>query len=93
MMKLIIQIPCYNEEATLGVTLKALPRAVPGIDVAEWLVVDDGSTDATIEVAKSYGVHHVVALQRPQGLSKAFMAAIRSRFGASTTNRSCGSPS
>jgi glycosyltransferase involved in cell wall biosynthesis len=80
--KLIIQIPCYNEEATLGVTLKALPRAVPGIDIVEWLVVDDGSVDATVEVAKSHGVHHVVALQRHQGLSKAFMAGLEASLKA-----------
>jgi len=80
--KLIVQIPCYNEEATLGVTLKALPRTVPGIDIVEWLVVDDGSTDATVKVAKSHGVHHVVALQRHQGLSKAFMAGLEAGLKA-----------
>ena len=82
MTKLIVQIPCYNEEATLGVTLKALPRTVPGIDIVEWLVVDDGSTDATVKVAKSHGVHHVVALQRHQGLSKAFMAGLEAGLKA-----------
>ncbi len=78
--KLIIQIPCYNEEATLGVTLSALPRAVPGVDLVEWLIVDDGSTDKTIEVAKSYGVDHIVSLPRHQGLAKAFMAGLEGSF-------------
>ena len=75
-MKLIIQIPCYNEEETLAVTLSALPRQVPGVDVVEWLVVDDGSTDRTMEVAKANGVDHVVRLLRNQGLAKAFMAGL-----------------
>lgn len=75
-MKLIIQIPCYNEEKTLAVTLSALPRQVPGVDVVEWLVVDDGSTDRTMEVAKANGVDHVVRLLRNQGLAKAFMAGL-----------------
>ncbi|MDO9165236.1 MAG: glycosyltransferase, partial [Rhodoferax sp.] len=50
-MKLIIQIPCYNEAETLGIALSALPRQVPGFDSVEWLIIDDGSTDATVEVA------------------------------------------
>ena len=75
-MKLIIQIPCYNEEKTLAVTLSALPRQVPGVDVVEWLVVDDGSTDRTMEVAKANGVDHVVRLLRNQGLAKAFIAGL-----------------
>ena len=58
-MKLIIQIPCYNEEKALPATLSALPRSVPGIDKVEWLIIDDGSTDRTVEVAKEYGVDHV----------------------------------
>ena len=52
-MKLIIQIPCYNEEETLGEALSDLPREVPGIDVVEWLIINDGSTDRTVEVAKT----------------------------------------
>ncbi len=76
MTKLIIQIPCFNEEETLGVTLQALPREVPGCDVVEWLIVDDGSVDRTVEVAKAYGVDHVVRLPTNQGLAKAFMAGL-----------------
>lgn len=76
MIKLIIQIPCFNEEETLGVTLQALPREVPGCDVVEWLIVDDGSVDRTVEVAKAHGVDHVVRLPTNQGLAKAFMAGL-----------------
>ncbi len=75
-MKLIIQIPCYDEEETLAVTLSALPREVPGIDVVEWLVVDDGSTDRTVEVAKASGVDHVVSHPKKLGLAKAFMRGL-----------------
>ncbi|MEO1005713.1 MAG: glycosyltransferase, partial [Cyanobacteria bacterium J06638_38] len=59
-MKLIIQIPCYNEEATLGLTLSELPRHLPGIDQVEWLIINDGSCDRTIEVAQACGVDHIV---------------------------------
>ena len=76
MMKLIIQIPCYNEEETLPVTLSALPRKVPGVDVVEWLIIDDGSTDRTVELAKSYGVDHVVSHPKNLGLAKAFMTGL-----------------
>jgi len=75
-MKLIIQIPCYNEEATLGLVLSALPRKLKGIEVIEWLVVDDGSTDRTIEVARHHGVDHIVHLTRNQGLAKAFTSGL-----------------
>ena len=75
-MKLIVQIPCYNEEATLGLTLSQLPRQLPGIDCIEWLVIDDGSRDRTVEVAKANGVDRVVELKTNQGLAKAFMAGI-----------------
>lgn len=75
-MKLIIQIPCYNEEETLGVVLGSLPRQVEGVDDVEWLVVDDGSTDRTVEVAMRHGVDHVVRLPRNRGLAKAFMAGL-----------------
>ena len=75
-MKLIIQIPCYNEEATLGVTLSQLPRQVPGVDTVEWLIINDGSLDRTVEVAKACGVDHVVSFDHNQGLAKGFMAGI-----------------
>jgi len=76
MPKLIIQVPCYNEEATLGVTLSALPRQLPGVSRIEWLVINDGSTDKTVEVAREFGVDHIVNLNHNQGLAKAFMAGI-----------------
>lgn len=75
-MKLIIQIPCYNEEATLGVTLSELPRQLPGIDTIQWLIINDGSIDNTVEVAKACGVDHIVNFDRNQGLAKGFMAGI-----------------
>ncbi len=76
MRKLIIQIPCYNEEKTLGMTIDALPREVPGMDVVEILVVDDGSTDRTAEVAQEHGAHHVVRIQRNRGLARAFIIGL-----------------
>jgi glycosyltransferase involved in cell wall biosynthesis len=76
MTKLIIQIPCWNEEGQLPVSLAALPRALPGIDVVEWLIIDDGSTDDTIAVARSLGVDHVVRLTNHKGLAHAFQAGI-----------------
>jgi glycosyltransferase involved in cell wall biosynthesis len=82
MTKLIIQIPCYNEGETLGITLDALPRAVPGIERVEWLIVDDGSTDATAEVARRHGVDHIVRLPVNQGLARAFMAGITQSLAA-----------
>ncbi|MGL5879912.1 MAG: glycosyltransferase family 2 protein [Xenococcaceae cyanobacterium] len=78
MRKLIIQIPCYNEEATLGLTLSELPRQVPGVDVVEWLIINDGSIDRTLDVAKACGVDHIVNFERNQGLAKVFMAGIES---------------
>jgi glycosyltransferase involved in cell wall biosynthesis len=75
-VKLIIQIPCLNEEDALPVTLSELPREVPGFDVVEWLVVDDGSTDRTIEVARAHGVDHVVRLTNNKGLAQAFQAGL-----------------
>ena len=82
MTKLIIQIPCYNEEATLGATLADLPRHLPGIDAVEWLIIDDGSRDQTIEVAKASGVDHIVRHPKNQGLAKAFMSGLRASLAA-----------
>ncbi len=74
-MKLIIQIPCYNEEETLGVAVRALPRSIPGIDEVEWMIVNDGSVDRTSDVARELGVDHVI--ERPHlGLARTFMAGI-----------------
>lgn len=83
-MKLIIQIPCYNEAETLSVALAALPRQVPGFDSVEWLIVDDGSGDHTAEVARANGVDHVVCHTRNQGLARAFMTGLDAclRLGA-----------
>lgn len=83
-MKLIIQIPCYNEAETLGVTLGCLPRQVPGFAQVEWLVIDDGSQDDTAGVARGHGVDHVVRHVRNQGLARAFMTGLDAclRLGA-----------
>src|SRR5215211_1135194 len=75
-MKLIIQIPCWNEELQLPDTLADLPREVPGFDVVEWLVVDDGSTDRTVEVAREHGVDHIVRLTNNKGLAAGFQAGL-----------------
>lgn len=82
MTKLIIQIPCYNEEATLGLTLSELPRQIAGIDTVEWLVINDGSADRTVEVARSLGVDHIVSFEHNQGLAKAFMAGLEASLKA-----------
>ena len=75
-MKLIIQIPCLNEEETLPQTIADLPRSVPGIDEVELLVIDDGSTDRTVEVARECGVEHVVRLTNNKGLAAGFQAGL-----------------
>lgn len=75
-MKLIIQIPCYNEAETLPQTIAALPRTLPGIDLIEYLVIDDGSHDETVAVAEAVGVHHIVHLPRNLGLAQAFAAGL-----------------
>ena len=75
-MKLIIQIPSYNEEGQLPLTLTSLPRSVEGFDQVEVLVIDDGSTDRTVEVARAHGVDHVVRLTNNKGLAAAFQAGI-----------------
>ena len=76
-MKLIIQIPCYNEEKTLPEVIRDLPRDLPGVDRIEYLVIDDGSSDNTVEVARQLGVHHVLSLGSNRGLATAFLTGIR----------------
>jgi len=75
-MKLIIQIPCHNEEETLATTLRTLPRQVTGFDRVEWLLIDDGSTDRSVEIARSNGVEYVVRMNGRKGLARAFMAGV-----------------
>jgi glycosyltransferase involved in cell wall biosynthesis len=75
-MKLIIQIPCFNEQEQLPLTLSCLPRSIEGFDAVEWLIIDDGSTDSTIAVAKANGVDHIVRLTNHKGLAAAFQAGL-----------------
>src|SRR3546814_7405482 len=83
-MKLIIQVPCLNESGTLAIAISALPRQVPGFDKVELLVIDDGSTDNTAELAKELGVDHVIRHPVNRGLATAFMTGIHAalRLGA-----------
>ncbi len=83
-MKLIVQIPCLNEEAALPDTLRAIPRKIPGIDAVEVLVIDDGSSDRTSAVARAHGADHVVRFARRKGLAHGFMAGLDAclRLGA-----------
>jgi len=83
-VKLIIQIPCYNEAETLEGTIRDLPTSVPGFDVVEYLVIDDGSKDGTADLARKYGVHHVVRHPTNLGLARAFQTGVDAclRFGA-----------
>lgn len=82
MVKLIIQIPCYNEEQTLPQTLHDLPRAIPGVDVIEVLVIDDGSTDHTVDVARAHGVQHIVRHAHNRGLAQAFLSGLQAAVHA-----------
>ena len=75
-MKLIIQIPCYNEAETLEVALNDLPKHIDGIDEIEYLIINDGSKDNTVEVARNWGVHHIVNFKQNQGLAKGFLAGL-----------------
>ncbi len=75
-MKLIIQIPCYNEAETLEIALNDLPKKIDGIDEIEYLIINDGSKDNTVQVAKDWGVHYVVNFKKNKGLAKGFMAGI-----------------
>ena len=82
MTKVIIQIPCFNEATTLPGTLRDLPRSLPGVDIIEWLVIDDGSADGTADVARANGVHHVVQFERNRGLAAAFTAGLEASVRA-----------
>ncbi|MBM09259.1 MAG: glycosyl transferase [Magnetovibrio sp.] len=84
MKKLIIQIPCFNEEETLGQTLSELPRKLDGIEKVEWLIINDGSTDGTTSVAEAHGVNHIINLPHNLGLARGFMVGIEEslRLGA-----------
>lgn len=75
-MKLIIQVPCYNEAETLEIALNALPKHIDGIDIIEYLIINDGSKDNTVEVARKWGVHYIVNFKRNKGLAKGFMAGL-----------------
>lgn len=76
-MKLIIQIPCLNEEETLPATFADLPKYIQGVDIIEYLIIDDGSSDRTVEVAKELGVHHIVSFPKNRGLASAFEAGVQ----------------
>ncbi len=75
-MKLVIQIPCYNEAETLEITLDHLPKHIDGIDTIEYLIINDGSMDATVDVARRWGVHHIVNFKQNQGLARGFIAGL-----------------
>ncbi|MEM7356959.1 MAG: glycosyltransferase family 2 protein, partial [Acidobacteriota bacterium] len=83
-MKVLIQIPCFNEEATLPETLAAIPRAIDGVDTVEILIIDDGSTDRTADVAREHGVNHLVRHKSNRGLAGAFRSGLDAclRLGA-----------
>lgn len=75
-MKLIVQLPCYNEEKTLALTVKDIPRQIDGVDEVEILIIDDGSTDRTVEIAKESGVDHIIKFNKNKGLAIAFTAGL-----------------
>ena len=75
-MKLIIQIPCYNEAETLEIALNALPKHIDGVDVIEYLIINDGSKDNTVEVARNWGVNYIVNFRNNKGLARGFMAGL-----------------
>ena len=75
-MKLIVQIPCFNEENTLPQTVKDIPRQIPGVDKVEILIIDDGSTDRTVEIARNLGVDHIICNKRNQGLARSFRVGL-----------------
>jgi glycosyltransferase involved in cell wall biosynthesis len=75
-MRLVVQIPCHNEEESLPRTLAGLPRSVPGFDLVDWLLIDDGSTDRSVQLARAHGIDEVVTLPGQRGLASAFMAGL-----------------
>ena len=83
-MKLIVQIPCFNEEASLPQTIKDIPRKIPGVDTIEILIIDDGSTDKTVETARGCGVDHIIRNTKNKGLAQSFIAGLDAclRLGA-----------
>jgi glycosyltransferase involved in cell wall biosynthesis len=81
-LKLIIQIPCYDEEATLPATLRDLPRTLPGVESIEFLVVDDGSTDRTVQVAREFGVQYIICHKANRGLAAAFVTGLDASLAA-----------
>jgi glycosyltransferase involved in cell wall biosynthesis len=81
-VKLVIQIPCYNEEHTLPPTVADLPTSIPGVDIIEYLIIDDGSSDRTVDVARGLGIHHVVQHRHNRGLAAAFQTGIEAALAA-----------
>src|SRR5579862_494910 len=75
-MKVIVQVPCFNEAEQLPATLRDLPHEIPGVDELEWLIIDDGSTDDTVAVARRLGVDHIVRFTAHKGLAAAFQAGL-----------------